>query len=170
MVSPKTVVNAYGLLTATASMYAPVITFRVTLPKRAKKTPDSPSSEDVMELFDNAKLKLKVCIGLAAFCGLRRGDICALTYGDLKDGVIHVGKDLVQDDNKKWVLKDMPKTSESVCDVKLPKMVLEIVGLSFSFHSLLHYFASVGAVLGVPDTYLADFDGWRKDSPVMKSV
>lgn len=198
MVSPKTVANAYGLLTAATSMYAPDITFKVTLPKRAKRAPDSPSSEDVMELFDNAKSELKVCIGLAAFCGLRRGEICALTYGDLKEGIIHVDKDLVQDDNKEWILKDMPKTSESVRDVKLPKKVMQIIGngdkeeniiklhpnqitrrfttlrdrlgLSVSFHSLRHYFASVGSVLGVPDTYLADFGGWRKDSPVMKSV
>ena len=197
-VSPKTVANAYGLLTAAASMYAPDITFRVTLPKRAKKAPDSPSSDDVMELFDNAKPELKVCIGLAAFCGLRRGEICALTYGDLKDGVVHIDKDLVQDDNKEWVLKDMPKTSESVRDVIPPMKVLKIIGdgekgeniiklhpnqitrrfttlrdrlgLPYSFHSLRHYYASVGHVLGIPDTYLADFGGWRKDSPVMKSV
>ena len=197
--SAKTVANTYGLLSSALAMYMPDVTFHVTLPKRAKKKQTAPSDEDVVKLFNEAGQELKICIALAAFGSLRRGEICALTYGDIDGNVIHITKDVVKDKDKKWIIKDMPKTSESVRDVTLPTAVLALIGKGSTdekvvklipssvtrefcrlrdrlglkeirFHDLRHYYASIGAILGIPDTYLASFGGWRNDSPVMKQV
>ena len=90
----------------------------------------------------------------------------------------------------------MPKTSESVRYVKVPQQVIDLIGsgsgfilscspgaitssfirhrdalgLDVRFHDLRHYYASVGAVLGVPDVYMSEFGGWKKGSGVMKEV
>jgi len=37
-------------------------------------------------------------------------------------------------------------------------------------HDMRHYFASIGAKLGIPNLYLARMGGWDPDSPIMKDV
>lgn len=197
--SAKTVANAHALFNGAIGMYAPDMVFRVTLPKKKKAVQTAPSDDDVAKLFQAADPKLKICIALAAFGSLRRGEVCALKYGDIEGDTIFVHADLVQDENDEWIYKDMPKEAESVRRVALPHEVVKLLGegepdeyivkyalpntvsnrflhlrrklgLELRYHDLRHYFASIGAVLGIPDTYLSEFGGWRKDSPVMKNV
>lgn len=197
---PKTVTNIYGLVSASVALYEPDITFRVTLPAKIKKKPVSPSDKDIRTLFEAASPTLKQCIALAAFGSCRRGEICALTYDDLEGNILHITKDVVQDKDNKWYLKDMPKNSDSIRDAYLPDEVVKLfretpgkvvklvkyanpssiskcftklrdkLGISIRFHDLRHYYASIGAVLGIPDNYLADFGGWRRGSGVMKEI
>ena len=177
----------------------PDSTFKVTLPKNINKRPVSPSDEDIQALFKEASPELKKCIALAAFGSLRRGEICALTYGDIDGNVIHVTRDVVQDLNSTWILKDFPKTSDSIRDAVYPDEIIELLGtgnknekiikyanpgsitqgftklrnrmgLNVHFHQLRIYFCSIGAVLGIPTNYLEDFGGWRRGSNVMKQV
>lgn len=197
--SPKTVRNIYALLTASLALYAPDLSFRVTLPKKIKKRPSSPSDDDIRVLYDAASPNLKKCIALSAFGSIRRGEICALTFADLKKNKILVTKDIVQDKDNNWVLKEWPKTSESVRSISYPDKIIKLLGsgekdekivsyqnpgsitqcftklrdrlgLNIRFHDLRHYYASIGAVLGIPDNYLADFGGWKRGSSVMKEV
>ena len=44
------------------------------------------------------------------------------------------------------------------------------LGIRIRFHDLRGYFASIGAALGVPDVYMSDFGGWRRNSSVLKEV
>lgn len=198
-VTPKSVANIYGLLSSALRFYMPDAVFHVTLPKRAKKRKNAPSDEDIQKLFNIAPPELKKCIALGAFTSMRRGEICALTYGDMEDHIIHVTKDIVQGFDKKWYIKDLPKTEDSYRDCYVPDNVLKLLGsgekseriikyknptsvtrvftrirdslgLNVCFHDLRHYYASIGAVLGIPDNYLADFGGWKRGSNVMKSV
>ena len=195
--SSKTVHNVYGLLTAALALYEPDLMFRVTLPAKAKKRPSSPSDEAVATLFREASPTMKKCIALAAFGSCRRGEICALTYDDLDGNILHITKDMVQDKENTWHLKNMPKNSESIRDALLPDEVIDLfqdgsgklvsyanpasiskcftklrdrLKVNIRFHDLRHYYASIGAVLGIPDNYLADFGGWRRGSSVMKEV
>lgn len=197
--SPKTVRNIYGLLVSAIGLYLPDMTYKVTLPQKSIKKDISPSNEDVKTLYEQATPELKKCIALAAFGSLRRGEICALTFSDLKENVITITKDMVQDKDNKWVIKDIPKTAASVRRVKLPQKVVDLLGrgepderiikyknpgsitqcftklrdrlgLDIHFHLLRHFYASIGVVLGIPDTYLSDFGGWSKGSNVMKEV
>lgn len=196
-VSAKSVANIYGLLSAAVTMFRPDAAFRVTLPKRVRSRQTSPSDTDVQCLFDAASGDLKTAIALAAF-SIRRGEICALKYGDISGSSIFIHADLVEDEHNQFVYKPMPKTSESVRRVDIPPEVVALIGtgpadeyiikstphaishaftrlrnkkqINIRFHDLRHYFASIGAVLGVPDAYLSDFGGWRRGSGVMKSV
>lgn len=198
-VSPKTVSNVYGLLSASLSLYAPDVVFRVTLPKKSKKRPISPSDEEIKRLYNAADDEMKICIALAAFGSCRRGEICAIRYKDVSKKGVYIHADIVEDSNNNWILKEIPKTSESVRTVRLPKDTLRLIGTGepeefiikkrpytivhkfrqlrkkcdlpdIRFHDLRHYFASIAAVLDIPQTYIADFGGWRQDSPVLKEV
>lgn len=194
--SSKSVRNIYGLLTAAISLYCPDMTFKVTLPPKKKYRPQSPSDEAVRSLYNAAYPRQKICIGLGML-GLREGEVAALLYSDLEGDIIHVNKDLVRNRYGKWVIKETPKTEDGDRYVKLPPYLVELIGTgkgriipttpntitkqfiklrnkldlpNIRFHDLRHYFASTAAVLGVPDTYIADMGGWQRGGSVMKSV
>lgn len=193
--SPKTVRNRYALLTASIGLYAPDMTFRVTLPAKQVNRPTSPTDDDVRAILTRSSGDLKICVALA-ICGLRRGEIAALKYEDIIDGVAHVHADMVQNQDNEWIYKEIPKTDGSDRFVKLPDFVMDLIGtgsgfivslnpnsitqafgrlnkqLGFNYHlhQMRHYYASIGAVLQIPDVYLADFGGWRHDSKVMKTA
>ena len=197
--SPKTVRNIYGLLVAAIGLYLPDRVFRITLPQKSIKKEFSPSNEDVSALYESASPELKKCIALAAFGSLRRGEICALTFSDLNGNTLSITKDMIQGKDNKWVVKDIPKTAASVREVRLPQKVVDLLGsgepnekiikyknpgsitqcftklrdrmgVNIHFHQLRKFYASIGAVLGIPDTFLSDFGGWSKSSKVMKDV
>jgi len=198
-VSPKTVANAYGLLSSSISMFRPDAVFRVTLPTRKKQRPQSPSDGDVRTLFEAAGQELKIAIALSAYGSLRRGEICALKHSDIQGCSVHVHADMVINEHEEFEYKDFPKTSDSVRTVLLPPEVIDLIGdgvddafiisatpdmitsrfiylrdkldmKSVRFHDLRHYYASIGAALGIPDTYLSQFGGWRPDSGILKNV
>ena len=194
--SPKTVRNVYGLVSASLALYAPDMAFRVTLPTKQIKRPVSPSDADVVALYKAAYPTLRKCIGLA-MCGLRRGEICAVRYEDMDGAMLHVHADMVKDRYGKWIYKDRTKTPDGDRYVRLPQFVLDDVGtgtghvvgiqpdtlskqfikyrdklgINIRLHDIRHYFASSAALL-MPDTYLADMGGWARSgaSPIMKSV
>ena len=196
--SPKSIKNIYGFFLPAINFYLPDKTFRVKLPTIGKHPDIAPTDDQVIALYNAAPHWLKICIGLAAFCGLRRGEVSALKYGDIKDGMIHVHADMVQDAAGVYRYKDMPKTADSIRSVPAPAELLGLIGsgapdafildrytgsitarfealrddlgmTNIRFHDLRAYYASTGAVL-IPDTYLARFGGWSKSSGVMKEV
>lgn len=197
--SPRTVEAVYTFLRSAINLYLPGKKFHgIVLPKKARKRRTAPPSEQIRALFDAADGELKIAIALAAFGSMRRGEICALCYGDIHDNTIHIERDMVINHDGEWVIKDIPKTSDSIRDVLLPEEVIKLIGsgdpkeriidktpnaitcafvrlrnklgIQIRFHDLRHYFASIGAVLGIPDIYLASFGGWGKSSTVMKEV
>lgn len=195
--SAKTVKNVYTLVTSAISLYTEK-SFRVTLPARQPHQYNIPTDADVALLIKEARPDLKVAIVLAS-CGLRRGEICALKYADvLRDfSAIYIHSDMVLDKNKKWIHKDMPKTSDSVRSVELPPEVIQMfgdgdpdayvvpstpaaisdafarlrnrLGMSCRFHDLRHYSASIMHAIGIPDQYIMQRHGWSSDT-VLKSV
>lgn len=196
--SPKTIKNIYALLTASIAFYSSDIKFNITLPSTIKKTEKAPLNDDVRVLFKMASQWMQICIALAAFGGLRRGEIASLKYKDVSGDTVLIHSDMVMDKDHNWIYKEIPKTKSSVRFVRLPKEVIALLGtgdpeefivkynpntiskmfiklrnrmgVDVRFHDLRHYYASIGAVLNIPDVVLADFGGWRHDSPVMKNV
>jgi len=195
--SPKTVKNVYSLLTAALGLYAPDMSFKVTLPAMEIKRPESPSDEVIRELYRAAQPAFKVCIGLG-MCGLREGEVSALKHEDIANGIAHIHSVMVKDRHSKWIYKETPKTGQSDRFVKLPKFLMEEIGegegfitgmnpatiskkftllrdklgYNIRYHDLRHFFASSAVVLGIPDIYAADMGGWGRagTAPIMKSV
>ncbi len=197
-VSPKTVRNVHGFFMSVIGFYLPDKTFKITLPPMYKAITSAPSDEDIKALYGRANHKLKICIALAAFGSLRRGEICALKFKDITGDTVSIHADMVKDVNSKWIYKEMPKTTDSIRNVSLPKEVIELIGngekddfivkwtpdsvtkrfidlkkeigIDIRFHDLRHYFASIGAVLQIPQPFLKSFGGWSANSKIISSV
>ena len=196
--SPKSVKNIYGLLTSSVALYAPEIVWRVKLPTRPKKRAHAATDAQVMELFNAASPVMKKCIALAAFTSMRRGEICALKYGDIHDNRIHVHADMIRQSDGRWIYKPYPKTQESDRFVPVPEQVIQLLGdgdpeafiidripdtitkrfcelrdrlgmPEIHFHSLRKYYASIAAAL-IPNYYAESFGGWRHGSDVLTST
>lgn len=188
--SPKSIRNIYGLLTASVALYDDKLTFRVKLPAKQKKRPQSPSDDAVARLYEAASDKMKICIALGCR-SVRRGEISALKYEDIVDGVAHIHADMVKNSDGEWIYKEIPKTEGSDRYIKVPdfgsgkgyivdwtpdsitKRFIDLrngLGLTIRFHDLRHYFASTAAVLQIPDIYTADMGGWNRDGTTMKKV
>jgi len=194
--SPKTVRNAYGLLSATLDVFAPELHLKITLP--AKKRPDlyCPSDDDIKKLLKHIEgTELEIAVLLAAFGPMRRGEICALTSDDIHGNVVTVSKCMVQGPDGQWYVKQ-PKTYGSYREIEYPdfvikkishikgkiiktppygvtkKFILSVAKLDvprFRFHDLRHYAASIMHAIGVPDQYILQRGGWSGDN-VMKTV
>lgn len=192
--SPKTVRNAYGLITAALAMFAPEIHLRVTLPAKKQVAYNLPTTEQIYTMLNHASENLSTAIMLAAFCGLRRGEIAALTSDDVYDDVIHVKAAAVRGADGKMKIKT-PKTYTSDRYIPIPEFVhdhikdkrgricpialnsitrrfeelREKLGYKCRFHDLRHYYASSLHAIGVQDEYIMRFGGWKSDA-VLKSV
>ena len=177
--SPKTVRNIYSLLLATLSMHTDK-RYKVTLPQKEHIEYATPDDAEVNILLDNASDKLKLCIYLSAIGTLRRGEICALKFSDINYDInaIYIHADMVQDKNKEWVYKPIPKNNSSVRRVILPKQIIDMIGkgnpddyvigwvpgqithrfiylrnklgLKCRFHDLRHYSATIRMYMGIP--------------------
>lgn len=192
--SVKTVKNAYGLFSATMSMFMD-IHFKVQFPQKKHSEIFIPSDNDVMNLIAHAEGDFKIALYLAAFAGLRRGEICALERSDIHDGYITINKSMGIKQDRTWEIK-VPKTESSNRNVNIPNFLIDILSKkagrivdmtpdhvtdrfcvlrdklgmkNFRFHDLRHYYASVNHALGVPDQYIMEMGGWKTDR-TMKAI
>lgn len=196
--SPKTIRNIYGLLRSSLTFAGIKQEYMVTLPQAVKVLKVSPEDEQILALYNAASKKMKIAIALAAFHSLRRGEIAAIKYGDIKGNILTVHADIVEGKDGKWVYKDTPKNATSCREVYLPDDLLELIGtghpeefiypvmpntigenfirlkkklgIDIRFHDLRHYFASLAVILHVPDTATSYLGGWKNNSPVLKEV
>ena len=186
--SPKTVRNAVALLAASYDMQGEVFP-RLTLPQRRPPELETPTDADIKALLDAVEgTELEKAILLGAFGTLRRGEICALDASDLDGNILTVRHALVVTDEGLAI--KAPKTPSSVRQVELPPFVAdrirkpsgrlveltppaltdsfararEKVGVTFRFHDLRAYAASIRHALGIPDVYIMQDGGWKNDA------
>ena len=176
--SPKTVKNAWGLVNAALSAHLPTNMWKIQLPQKAKKEIQIPTEQEVKTLLDSAQnTPMLLPLQLAAFCGLRRSEISALTYADVQDGYIIINKAVVRGEGGVWHTKK-PKSMAGYRRIKLPSVIeigegdpkahltdltpnnltdgcLHLSHGKIGMHSLRHYYASVLLKLGVPNKYAA---------------
>ena len=194
--SPKTVKNAFGLLSAALDMFSPNKTLKVQLPQRENKQLYVPTDADITKLisyFKEHDYDMYIACLLSAFGTLRRSELCALTSNDVMGNSVIINKAMIKSLNEGWVLKST-KTAESTRIVTLPQFVIDALpkegalvkidpsrvsdrfiktqkklnNRTFRFHDLRHYSASVMHAIGVPDVYIMERGGWKSDATLKK--
>ncbi len=178
--SPKSVRNAYGLLTAVLKMYRPGFTPSARLPQKKKVDIYIPTEEEIKTILKLSKdTPLETPLKLAIFGGLRAGEICALTPADIKDNTVSVTKSLVFGTDDTWYAKT-PKSYSGNRTVVLPEKLklqinndgritdynphslsqayhkfLKVNSLPLHrFHDLRHFYISTLFDIGVPEKYI----------------
>ena len=190
--TPKTVHNYHGLISA---VIGSSLKLNTTMPQKVQPELYIPSDSEIKALINTVKnTELEIPVLLAAFCMMRRGEICALSVGDIQGNTIHIHHSLVLGQDNKWHLK-APKTKSSDRFIVAPNFIINrITELGyitkynpteisyffrktleknsikhFRFHDLRHYSASIRHALGIPDAYIMADGGWSSDK-VLKSV
>jgi len=195
--SPKTVRNVHGFISAVLSAYRPELALHTVLPKKVPPKLYVPSEAEIQRLMDTVSgTVMELPILLAAFGPMRRGEICALRAENIDGSVVHVCENMILDKDNRWIVKS-PKSYAGDRYIDYPDFVsekwkgirkgrvtelnptmitkrfehcLQHAGLPhFRFHDLRHYSASIQHALGVPDAYIMQRGGWKNDG-VLKNV
>lgn len=193
-VSAKTVKNRYSFISSVFKEFRPDYPLNIKLPMRILKEPYIPTPEEIKTLIDAAGESQYKTALLLGCCGLRRGEICALTMDDidLENNIIHITKDIVISDTRQWVVKT-PKTASSIRDVSVPQEVIDSIknnGLfkmhpnqisdwmrktqkrlgmeTFSLHKLRHFFVSSAHNKGISDANIMAAGGWSTPNVMIK--
>ena len=193
--SPKSVRNIHGLLSAVLGMFRPDFILNTRLPEKQEFEPYVPTENDLKKLLDDIKgTDLEKAICLASFGPMRRGEVCALDSNDINGCKVKVTKSVVMDKNKKWIIKT-PKTIAGNREIEYPQFVIDLFkgckgklidynpnslynafsralkrnGIPhFRFHDLRHYGASILHALGYPDKYILSRGGWKSTNVLNK--
>ena len=192
--SPKSVSNHHGFISAVLGVFCPNLKLTTTLPQKRKNEPYIPSGDDIKQILDHAKgTQFEIPIILACY-GMRRSEICALTLDDINGDIVTINKAVVQDENKKWIIKST-KTTAGTREIIIPMDIADRIRVQgyiyqghpnsitcylnktqdmlniphFSIHKLRHYFASQLSALGIPEADILKMGGWETDR-VMKTI
>lgn len=106
--SPKSVRNLYGFLSVVLNVYKHELKLNITLPQRVKAKISIPTQEEVDKLFAHfSGTEMEIPFALAACCGLRVSEICALRWEnvDLPNGRIEIRVALVKNTLGEYVEK-----------------------------------------------------------------
>ena len=188
-VTAKTARNALSLVSAAVAMYFPEVGISATVPQQMRRRLYSPTDADIAALLNAADGEMQKAILLGAFCGHRRGEICALSADDVDfpsarifvtkavvrgEGGYSVKPPKTEDSNRSvpvplWVLDRLPKDGQLV-DLTLAAVttsfgrIVQKVGLPhFRVHDLRHFYATRLSYIGIPTKLICDMGGWRTD-------
>lgn len=192
--SPKSVRNAYGLLSAAVGEFAPDLSLHITLPQKVRTEIVLPSEDDIKAIAAAVAGKWVELPVLLAMClGLRMSEIRGLTRDCINGSVLHVKQALVDEGEK------APKTYSSDRYLTVPAHILSLISAipadqehlcpqsrraiyyaftsaceragikHYRFHDLRHVNASVMLKLGVPDKYAMERMGHATNN-MLKTV
>lgn len=171
------------------AMRARGIRFQViTKPANPKIERHIPTLEEAREILRAAQgTSLEIPILLAA-CGMRAGEICALSPDDIQGDIVHIHKSKVATSAGGYTIKS-PKTSSSDRYIKIPMELADMIrekgyaakirpdSLSsehkiflarhgfphFRLHDWRHYMASSLHAIGCSDAFIMAQGGWASD-------
>ncbi len=112
--SPKTLRNHHGLITAVLGVYRPELQLRTTLPKKVKPDIYVPTDQEIKSLCQTVKdTPMEIPIILAACCGMRRSEICSLKWSNInfKKNTMTIRSARVYNDEGKIVEKETKTTA-----------------------------------------------------------
>lgn len=193
--APKTVRNTFALYKAAVKTLTNERYDLVALPKKQKVEIVVPETAEIKRLVDAASGYTKTAIMLAAWLGLRRSEILALTKDCLSGDVLHIWKAKVRSEDGETVKR--PKSYAGDRKIKIPGEIAQLIRDSeteqivpvnastltyhfdqtrkkagvrkMRFHDLRHYSASVLLMLGAPDKYAMERIGHATNN-MLKTV
>ena len=202
--TPKTVRNKLALFITVYNNYAlRPKKLSLNVPQREKKRVHVPTREDIDKVLEYVRTSpyadtMELAILLGAFCGLRRGEIAALTWKDITGDKLTISKSQARTSTGSYVIK-APKSYAGYRELNIPPIIQEVLNRKkrgrgrvvpldaeeisacfrvimrhvdvekFRFHDLRHFFASTLLVLGVPDLYAIKLTGHSTTS-MLKTV
>ena len=96
-VSPKTLRNAHGFLSAILKLYRPNFALHTTLPQKEHFEPTIPEEDDMQKIWlacRGSAYELPILLG--AWFGLRMSEIRGLKFSDIVDDKIHIQRAVVR--------------------------------------------------------------------------
>ena len=195
-ISPKTVRNEYGLITAALNSYTK-IDCTVTLPKVPVKIKELNTPDAIFAIFEGTEIELPVL--LAMWLSFSMSEIRGLTKSKSisPDGNYITIQRVITKAGNKDVEKEMGKTGTRLRRHRIPPYIKSLIDKvpgdvlvpmtynklyhkfqgyleasdmpHMTFHDLRHVNASVMAQLNIPDKYAQERGGWKTDR-VMKRV
>lgn len=194
-VAPKTVKIEFGLISSTLNRYLPEKTFRVDLPKKARRIRSLPMPEEIYAAVKGTDIELPVL--LAMWLSFTMSEIRGLTKSKSIDGDYITIREVLVDvggvDTRKELAKEITRNRRHRMPGHIKKLISQIEGdvivpirpksllyrfrkclekndlPEITFHDLRHISASTMAMLRIPDKYAQERGGWKTDH-VMKSV
>lgn len=195
--SPKTIRNAYGLLTATLKVFRPKFKPQIHLPKLEKYELDIPTEAEMKKIWAGVKgSKYELPILLASWLGLRMSEIRGLKFEDVNENIIHIHRAVVRtgsgdaekgpksfagdryitcSDKLIELIHSQPRKEGFICPYSESGIynyfsrLCERVGVRhYRFHDLRHFAASEAHALGVPDKYQMKRMGHKTDDMLRK--
>lgn len=135
--SGKTVLNYHRLISSvleTAVKWQIIIANpcdRVQPPKVERKEArylDDKQAGDILQLLQGEPLKFRTIITLLLYSGMRRGELCGLTWGDINfyTGIVDINKSSLYLP-RKGIFDDTTKNKTSARSIKLPKFVITLL-------------------------------------------
>lgn len=128
--SPKTVRNAYGLLTATLGEYRPDLDLsKIKLPQKDEPDKRIFTPDELQRYLDQVRgSNVELPVLLAVWLGLRRSEIIGLRWEDVdyENGTINIREALVPDENNQFQVKGT-KTIKSRRTLPCPQYILDLI-------------------------------------------
>ena len=194
-ISPKTVSNEFGLLTAVLKLYHPKLNTDVKLPAKVNNMKELLPPEVIFNVVRGTKIELPVLLAMwlsftiSEIKGLTKSKSIQGNYITIVEVVVHVaGEDIAKKQAKEFtrtrrhrIPPYIKKLIDNVQTDQLVTMSGKAVSNKFSrlleknslphisFHDLRHVNASVMAMLKIPDKYAQERGGWKTDAVMKKT-
>ncbi|MSS90147.1 tyrosine-type recombinase/integrase [Eisenbergiella tayi] len=194
-ISPKTVSNEYGLLTAVLGLYHPKLSTDVKLPAKVNHIKELIPPEVIFNVVHGTEIELPVLLAMwlsftiSEIKGLTKSKSIQGDYITIVEVVVHVGgKDISKKQAKEYtrtrrhripsyikLLIDNVQTDQLVTmsgkavSNKFSRLLKKNNLPHISFHDLRHVNASVMAMLKIPDKYAQERGGWKTDAVMKKT-
>lgn len=180
--APKSISNAYSLLTTVLSIYVPDLQLDTDLPQKVKTEIKIPTEEEAAAMIDAARgTVMELPLLLAIWLGMRQSEIRALTWDDIQGGKLHIRGAIVDGEDgpaskttktysgDRWVRLPQPILDVLNCTPRVNDHLVQLSGKAmysrfsrlclrlgmqhYRFHDLRHLSASVMLAARVPNKY-----------------
>lgn len=164
--SPKTVRNAYGLLTVVLGEYRPDLDLaRINLPQKQEVDKKIYTPDELQRYLAQVRgTNVELPVLLAAWLGMRRSEIIGLRWEDVdfENGEIRIREALVPDENNQFQVKGT-KTVKSRRTIPCPQYILDLISrqertgeriIQVAPHTIHSRMARAAKAAGVPSVGL----------------